>query len=164
MTTITVTRDDTGKIVGMGEKDKTAYARFLKRLKGLEPGELFTIDFWFPRNPKLHGLHFAMLTALFDRQEQFADPDQLRMWVQVGAGHCEFVPGPTGRMVAIPKSISWKSIDDADFSEHHNKVKDFLRTEHARRFLWPQMSDDETAGMVDELLAEFERDEQQTAP
>jgi hypothetical protein len=158
MSTITVTRNNQGKIVGAGEKDKLAYGRFTKRLHELQPGELFTIDAWFPRNPKLHGLHFAMLTALFDMQEQFSDPDQMRMWVQVGAGHCEFVPGPTGRMVAIPKSISFRAVDDADFAAHHEKVKDFLRSDHARRFLWPTLLDDQTAGSIDNLLAEFERD------
>lgn len=156
MTTITVTKDNTGKLCGAGEKDRVAYSRLRKQMENLEPGEIFTISCWFPRNSRLHGLHFAMLTSLFDRQEQFADPDQMRMWVQVGAGHCEFVPGPKGRMVAIPKSISFKAVDDAEFAEHHEKVKDFLRTEHARRFLWPHLSDDETAGMVDELLAEFQ--------
>ena len=156
MSDIVITKDDTGKLRGVGEKHGKAYARFRKLIEEMEPGEIMTLSCWFPRNPKLHGLHFAMLAALFDRQEQFADPDQMRYWLHVGAGHCEFVPGPKGRMVAIPKSISWKSLDDADFSDHHNKVKDFLRTEHARRFLWPLMGDAEAAGMVDDLLAEFE--------
>lgn len=156
MVDIVVTKDSDGKLRGVGEKHDKAYQRFKSRLSELEPGELLTISHWFPRNPKLHGLHFVMLTALFDRQEQFADPDQLRMWLQVGAGHCEFVPGPTGRMVAIPKSINFKSVDDADFATHHEAVKDFLRTEHARRFLWPHLSDEQTAAAIDELLAEFQ--------
>jgi hypothetical protein len=156
VTTITVTRNDEGKIVGAGEKDKKAYAAFAAKLHALEPGELFTLDCWFPRNPKLHGLHFAMLTAIFDAQEQFADPDQLRAWLQVGAGHCEFVPGPTGKMVALPKSISFKAMDDAEFQAHHEAVKDFLRTPYATRFLWPHLSDSDQATMVDTLLAEFQ--------
>ena len=156
MATITITKHGDGKIHGATEKDRKAYARFSSRIRDLEPGELFTLDCWFPRNPKLHGLHFAMLATIFDAQEQFADPDQLRTWLQVGAGHCEFVPGPTGRMVAIPKSISFRSIDDADFQAHHEAVKDFLRTDHARRFLWPHISDAQTAEMVDAILSGFE--------
>jgi len=156
MATITITKHGDGKIHGATEKDRKAYARFSSRIRDLEPGELFTLDCWFPRNPKLHGLHFAMLATIFDAQEQFADPDQLRTWLQVGAGHCEFVPGPTGRMVAIPKSISFRSIDDADFQAHHEAVKDFLRTDHARRFLWPHLDDEQTAEMVDAILSGFE--------
>lgn len=156
MTTITVTKDNTGQLVGMGEKDKKAYARFKKQVRELEPGELYTIDAWFPRNPKLHGLHFAMLTQIFDAQEQFADPEQLRMWLQVGAGHAEFVPGPTGRMVAIPRSISFRAVDDADFAAHHEAVKAFLRSEHAQAFLWGHLTPGTRADLVEALLLGFE--------
>lgn len=156
MTTIHVTKDDTGKLVGCGEKDRKAYATFKARLTELENGEIFTIDYFFPRNPKLHGLHFALLTAIYDAQEQFADPDQLRLWLQVGAGHAEFVPGPTGKMVALPKSISFKAVDDADFQEHHEKVKAFLRTPYATRFLWPHLSDEAASEMVETILQGFE--------
>jgi hypothetical protein len=158
MTTITVTRTDDGQIVGAGEKHAKAYARFKKLLLEMQPGEIFTLDYWFPRNPKLHGLHFAMLTAVFDAQEQFADLDQLRMWVQVGAGHCEFVPGPTGKAVALPKSINWRTIDDEEFAAHHEAVKAFLRAPHATRFLWPALSDHAAGEAMDAILSEFERD------
>ena len=156
MASITVTKDQTGQIVGFGEKDKKAYGRFKQKVKDLQPGELYTIEAWFPRNPRLHGLHFAMLAQVFDAQEQFSDPEQLRLWLQVGAGHCEFVPGPTGRMVAIPKSISFRSMDDAEFSEHHERVKAFLRSDHAQAFLWPHLPADQRAEMVEGVLQGFE--------
>lgn len=158
MTTIAVTKTGDGKIEGAGEKHQKAYARFRKMLHELEPGEIFTLDFWFPRNPKLHGLHFALLTAAYEAQEQFADFDQFRQWAQVGAGHCDFVPGPTGRMVALPRSINWRTIDDADFAEHHERVKDFLRSQHATRFLWPNLEDHEAAEMMNAILEGFERE------
>lgn len=156
MTTITVTRDDTGKLRGASEKDDRAYRRFRKTVDGLEPGELFSLSVWFPRNGALHRKHFAMLAAIYDAQEQFHDAEQLRMWLQVGAGHCEFVPGPTGRMVAIPKSINFRAIDDADFEDHHNKVKAFLRSDHAMRFLWPHLDPKQSAEMVESILEGFE--------
>jgi hypothetical protein len=159
MTTMTITRDDTGKLVGAGEKDKKAYAAFRKKVEALVPGECYQLTVWFPRNQKLHGLHFVLLTTVFDNQEQFSDLDQLRMWLQVGAGHCTFVPGPTGRMVALPKSISFRAVDDQDFAEHHEKMKDFLRTTHAKAFLWPHLSESEQDAMVDTILSQFEKGE-----
>lgn len=158
MSAITVTKDETGKLRGFTEKDQRAYARFKKRIDGLEIGELFTLDTWFPRNGKFHRKHFAMLAAIYDAQEQFETSEKLRMWLEVGAGHCDFVPGPKGRMVAIPKSISYNAIDDAEFDDHHRKVKDFLRGEHARGYLWPHLRPEQTYDMVETLLAEFERD------
>lgn len=158
MTTITVTKDDAGKLRGFTDKDQRAYARFKGLIDELEVGELFTLETWFPRNGKLHRLHFAMLAVIFDAQEQYADPEQLRFWLQVGAGHCTYAPGPEGRMVAIPKSISYSSIDDAEFQVHHEAVKAFLRTERARRFLWPHLGDEQTYDTVETLLRDFEED------
>ena len=159
MTTINIMRDDSGKLVGAGDKDKKAYAAFRQNVEALAPGELYQLTVWFPRNQKLHGLHFALLTTIYDNQEQFSDLDQLRMWLQVGAGHCDFVPGPTGRMVALPKSISFRAVDDQDFADHHEKVKDFLRTTHAKGFLWPHLPAQEQDAMVDTILSQFEKGE-----
>ena len=159
MTTILVTKDDKGKLVGAGEKNRKAYARFKKMLDELEPGEIFTINHWFPRHGKFHRLHFAMLASVYDSQEQFDDPDELRMWVQVGAGHVRFVPGPTGRMVALPESIAWRKMDDEEFRLHHEKVKKFLRTTQATRFLWPTVDDQSGADGMARILDEFEREQ-----
>ena len=156
MTTITVSKDETGKLVGLTDPDHRAYGRFKKMIEELGCGEFFSIDYWFPRNPALHRLHFKIVGTLFDAQEQFADIDYLRGWLYVGAGHCRFVPGPTGKMVAMPESIKWSRIDDADFEKVHRKVIGFMRSEHARRFLWPHLSDAQTYDTMEILLQEFE--------
>lgn len=157
MTTITVTKTDTGAVDGMTQKDRRAYRRFVKKVEALEPGELFTLDCWFPRDLVMHRRHFAMLAAINDAQERFDDLDQLRLWLQVGAGHCEYVPGTDGKMVALPKSINFRSIDDAAFYEHHESIKAFLRGDHAQAFLWPHLSRGDRVVMVEAILESFER-------
>lgn len=157
MTSITLTRNHEGQIDGFGEKDRKAWARFVKKMKALEPGELIKVSSWFPRNGKFHRLHFGMLGQLFDQQEQFDDADKLREWLQIGAGYATFLPGPTGKMVAIADSIAFDKMDDEQFAEHHEKVKAFMRSEHCQRFLWPHLSAQEQMGLVDGLLSEFER-------
>lgn len=156
MTTITVTKDETGKLVGLGDKDRKAYARFKRVIEDLQPGEMFTLQTWFPRDGWRHRKHFSMLAGMFDAQEQFDDPDKFRMWVQVGAGWCDFVPGPTGRMVAIPKSIAYDKIDDADFTEHHEAVKRFFRSDRAQSFLWPHLTPMQASEMVESIIRPFE--------
>lgn len=156
MTTITVIKDDTGKLTGFGEKDKRAYAKFKRTIDELAPGELFTLSTWFPREGWRHRKHFGVLAAAFDAQEQFEDSDQFRMWVQVGAGHCEFVPGPSGRMVAIPKSIAYDKLDDAEFTEHHEAAKRFMRSERYQSFLYPHLAPAEAGEMVEGILRTFE--------
>ena len=159
MTTIVITKDGEGKLVGLGKKDRQAYTRFRKRLEALEPGEIMTLDHWFPRHKKFHRLHFVMINAIYDQQEQFTDVDRLRDWLTIGAGHAIFVPHPNGRTMAMADSIAYKRMDDVQFKEHHEKVKDFLRSPRAVQFLWPHLSDQEAGEMVESILVQFERDE-----
>ncbi|MFH1011210.1 MAG: hypothetical protein V1784_08250 [bacterium] len=158
MPKVQITKDERGKLVGFGEKGERAYKRFLAAVKNLEYGEMLAFAYKIPRAPKFHRLHFVMLAALFEAQDQFADEYQFRKWSEVGAGHCDFVPGPTGRMVALAKSIDYESLDDVEFSEMHEAVKGFFRTTHATRFLWPHLSDAEGAEMVRVILDQFERE------
>lgn len=157
MSVVQVTKDEQGKLVGFGEKGERAYARFLAAVRELEPGEMLGFEYRVPRSGPFHRRHFAVLKAFFDSQEQFSDSEQFRKWTEVGAGHVEFVPGPKGRMVALPKSISYESLDDEEFRDVHERVVQFLRTPHATRFLWPHLSDLQAGEMVETILAGFER-------
>lgn len=60
-------------------------------------------------------------------------------------------------MVALPQSIAWHRLDEADFAELHAKVNQFLWTDHARKFLWPHLSDQQSYEMVETLMQEFNR-------
>lgn len=158
MTTITVTKNNQGKLTGFGKNDKAAYARFKRVLDKCEPGEIFTLDYWFPRHGKFHRLHFVMMKAIYDAQEQFHNPDHLRDWLTIGSGHAIFLPGPMGKMIAIADSVSYRRLDDEQFREHHEEIKKFLRSTHATRFLWPHLEDHVASEMVETILREFERD------
>ncbi|PWF25036.1 hypothetical protein [Corticimicrobacter populi] len=155
MAKIALRIDEQGKLAGLTPADARAYARFRRKLTELRTGDTISFEHRFPRSPKFHRLHFSMLGALFDNQEQFANPEDMRKWIEVGAGHCRFVPGPKGRLVALPLSISYDSLDDAEFYEHHIKVVAFLRTQHATRFLWPEVGDMAALAAVDAILSEF---------
>ena len=157
MTTITVVRDDRNQLNGLGKKDRIAWARFVKIMRELGQGELFQVRFWFPRESWRHRKHFAMLAQVFDAQEQFDDPDKLRKWLEIGAGYCDLLPGPHGRMVEVSKSIAYDKLDDAEFVEHHEAVKGFLRSDHCRRFLWPHMDAQKSQDMIEVLIKEFEK-------
>jgi hypothetical protein len=153
---IVVVKDEHEKLRGFGEKGARAYGRFRKAVASLEIGETLAFSWHKPRSRKFHGLYFAMLGALFDQQEQFADVDQLRAWLTVGAGYCDFMPGPKGRIIALPKSIAWHRMDDNEFSELVSATWAFMRTAHATRFLWPDMSDLAADARVNNFLSEFD--------
>ena len=155
MSAVVLTRGEDGKLQGLGEKGERAYAKFRARVDSLAVGDTLHFEWREPRSPAHHRLFFAKLHALADRQEQFEDADKLRHWLTVGAGYCDFVPGPTGRMVALPQSIAWHSLDEADFADLHAKVDGFLWSEHARRFLWPHLSNEASYALMQQFMTEF---------
>lgn len=152
MSKVTVFKDECGKLRGFGDRGGRAFARFTKKVNELEVGETLEFEWRQPRSQRFHRMFFGMLGNLFDCQEQFADLEQLRAWLTVGAGECDFVPGPSGRMVALPKSINWARMDDNEFRELVGAVWAFLRTERAQNFLWPHLTPDVTDGMVETVL------------
>ena len=157
MSAVVLTKGQTGKLEGMGEKGERLYAKFRKRVDEMRPGDTIGFSYKVPRSPKFHRLHMAMIGELFDNQEQFSDDYQFRKWLEVGAGHCDFVPGPKGRMVALPRSIDYESLDDEEFSTVHSGVKAFLRTEHAARFLWPEVAVAQSLAGIEAILGGFEQ-------
>ena len=155
MAEIVVIKGDDGKLQGLGEKASRAFDRFKRATEEMAVGDTMRFGFWIPRAPGPHRAHFKLLHAIFDQQEQFDDADEFRKWVEVGAGFCTFVPGPGGRMVALPKSIAWDRLEEADFEEHHRKVVRFMRSPHFTRFLWPAMTDLAADTLINNLLAQF---------
>jgi hypothetical protein len=141
---------------GLGEKAGKHYEAWRQHVKGMPVGETVRFTWKKPRSPRFHALFFALLGNVFDAQEQFATADQLRTWLTIGAGHADFVPGPAGRMAAMPKSIAWENMDDVEFKDLVDAVWTFLRTPHARTFLWPGMTDQGSAEAVERMLAGYE--------
>jgi hypothetical protein len=156
MTTITVTKDESGKLVGFTEKDKRAYGRFRKMVEELGPGELAELQAWFPRNPKLHRLHFGFLGAVYNAQEFFLSPDDFRAWATIGAGFVSYVPAKDGGVIAIPASLSYRSLDDEQFADVHERTKTFIRSEYARKTLWTHLSNEASWEMVETMIEPFE--------
>ena len=143
-----------GLFDGWRSDDKKGWRRIWKRLIDLEPGEFAVIEFVIPRSGPYHRRHFAILSAVFDAQERFADFEMFRDWITVGAGWVEWCAGPKGGVVPIPKSISYARADQAEFEDYHAKVMAFLRGPHAPVFLWKHLGND-AHWMVDSIFTEF---------
>lgn len=143
-----------GLFDGWNQSDKRGWRKIWKRLMALEPGEFALIEFVIPRSSPYHRRHFAILSAVFDAQERFADFEMFRDWITVGAGWVEWCAGPKGGVVPIPKSISYAKADQAEFEDYHAKVMAFLRGPHAPVFLWKHLGND-AHWRMDSLLSEF---------
>jgi hypothetical protein len=154
MPTVTLHIDDSGHLEGLSERDRKAYAKFRTRLATLGDSSI-TFSWTEPRSGPYHRRFFALLNRLLDCQEQFQEIEHLLSWLKVGAGYADLVPGPKGKPVALPRSINFVTLDQAEFEPIAQAMISFMRTTYASRFLWPHLDDLRGAGMVDTVLAEF---------
>jgi hypothetical protein len=157
VSTIIVFKGDDGKLEGFGDKGRRAYAKFKRTIAEMPAGEMMRFSFKIPRSIKHHGFFFKKLSALFDRQERFAEMDHLRAWVTVGAGYADLLPGAGGQLVAVPQTIAFDEMCEADFVDLHQKITAFLWTEYAQSFLWPHLTHAQTYQTIDHWHREFER-------
>lgn len=144
-----------GVIDGFGQDDRRAWRRFWKRVMRLAPGEMAQAEMGFPRSGPFHRRHMAIEQAVFDAQERFSSFDQFRNWLKVGAGWVDWVPGPKGGIVPLPKSISYAKADEEAFQRFHRQVVIFLRGPHAAPYLWKHLGE-RAHELMDLILTEFD--------
>lgn len=144
-----------GLIDGHGEEDMRAWRLFWRKVLNLEIGELLSLVTEFSRSGPFHRRHMKIEQMVFDSQERFTDFEQFRVWLKIGAGWVNWFPGAKGGIVPVPRSISYRKADEAQFREFHIKVIEFLRGGHAAHRLWPHLDAARGAEMVETILGGF---------
>ena len=144
-----------GIVDGLGERGKKQWRRFINGLLRLEPGEMVEIKTHKARSGPFHRRHMAIESAIFEAQERFEYFEQFRNWLKVGAGFCDWVPGPRGAVMPVPRSIAFDKLEDDDMRQVHDDMLVFLRTGHAGKVLWPHLADAQRLEMVEALLRGF---------
>lgn len=150
MPDVVIYKDETGKLAGLGDTNSRRWMKFRRAVDGLEVGETLRFHYSIPRSPKHHRFFFWRLGALFARQESFEDEDHLLVFLKVGAGYVDFMPGHDGQLVAVPKSIAWHSLDEQGFIEFGQRMNAFLWTPAAQLALWPHLDAQRRYDMVEQ--------------
>lgn len=143
-------------IDGVSEADKKTWRRFWNWILAAGSGELLSITTWTPRNARFHRLHMKIETEVFKAQERVRNFEQFRTWLKVGAGFVDWMAGPKGGVVPVPRSISYSKADEDVMRQFHADAIAFLRTEHAQKYLWPHLPADKAQEMVESVLGRFE--------
>lgn len=141
---------------GIDEKHDRRWARVVRGWFELEDGEITTIDTRLPRSGPFHRFHMVVEMAVFKAQEKFVHEEQFRNWLKIGAGHVDWVAGPRGGVVPLPKSISYSELEEADMRDFHDAMLAFLRGPHAAIYLWKHLGQLGSAEMMRTVLAEFD--------
>lgn len=155
MSKVVIFKNDQGRLQGLDDVGQRAYAKWRKLVNDLPIGQTLSFAYRMPRSPGHHRLFFAKLQSLLARTEAFTDLNHLRQWLTMGAGYADFVPGLDGKPNAIPQSMDFDSMDEAEFSELHRRVDEFIWTDRAQETLWPQLNAEGRYQCVESLVLEF---------
>lgn len=93
----------------------------LENLKGREVSAKISI----PRNLAFHRKFFALLDVGRQMADSEFNQEQFRAICTTGAGYCDFIEH-NGKMVAIPRSISFANMDGETFEDLYNDVLNFI--------------------------------------
>tara|TARA_R100000808_G_C2141025_1_gene148854 strand:+ start:643 stop:1062 length:420 start_codon:yes stop_codon:yes gene_type:complete len=74
-----------------------------------------------PRNYRFHKKYFALINLGFENQEAYNNVDHFRKIMQMKAGFYDICRTDKG-IVPLPKSISFGSMEEGQFSEVYGKV------------------------------------------
>jgi hypothetical protein len=124
-----------GALDGLGEDSKKMWRKFWRKVVNLEPGELCQVEMVFSRNPRFHRKYFALLTLGYDAwmpcmehngQRVEKNFEQFREDVTILAGFYTQTWNIDGAMTVRAKSISFASMDDAEFEQVYSAVANVL--------------------------------------
>ena len=106
-----------GKIIPLYDSD---YEVFKKVRRDTD----LLIDIKQPRNYKFHKKFFALVNMVFENQDRYTSIDRLREDLTIEAGFYEEHVTFSGEVKTTPKSISFASMDEIEFSTLYGKFID----------------------------------------
>ena len=113
-------------IKGLNNKFSIAYDSDYETAKKIKVNEPYEYDFKNVRNPRHHRKYFALLNLVVSNTEKFKDVNHLRMILAIECGHYDELIDPlSGEVRIIPKSISFSSMGQDEFSELYSKSLDY---------------------------------------
>ena len=100
--------------------------------KKLKDGATYSVEIKVARNLDFHRKYFAMVSYAWDFLNEaetatFRTKENFRKYLEISAGHCEVIYHPRlQEFVEIPKSISFAKMDNAEFDDLYQRVKDVV--------------------------------------
>jgi hypothetical protein len=97
-------------------------------LDAMKNGEVVRAVVTRPRNEKHHRKFFALLNVVFEAQDRYPTLDRLLHAIKIGVGLYELVPLTKTQTVIDVGSISFASMDQAEFTNFYDKVVKLIVT------------------------------------
>lgn len=128
------------------------YDRDFDEKKKLKTGTIYAAEIKVPRNYQFLKKFFALINAGYSllperSQNGFRSVDGFRQYVTVAAGYYDVFFSPRlQEFVEIPKSISFASMSEDEFSDCYNAIKDVI---------WGILGDRVTEDVFNNVLSNF---------
>jgi hypothetical protein len=106
---------------------KPAFDEDLESFKKLPKEGYFEIKYTKRRNIRFHRKFFALIKKAFENQSDYRLMEDLRRDLTITSGHYEEVINKiTGEVYKIAKSISFSNMDESEFNQIYNDVKEVV--------------------------------------
>ena len=93
-----------------------------EKLKPWKIGEILRAEIKKQRNGKFHRKLFALLNLAFENQEKYKTFEDFFVEIKLKTGHYREHVTTKGKMIYIPKSISYSNMDELEFTVFYKKV------------------------------------------
>lgn len=90
-------------------------------------GEVLRVKLYRDRNPRHHRLFFGLLKLVFDNQERYLSQEALRFAITIQAGYVDEIRLSGDRVALKPKSISFGSMDQLEFSKFYTAALEAIK-------------------------------------
>lgn len=134
-------------LIKEGTKLGAADTLSAEALDSIRKGEMVTASIRRPRNPRHHRLLFALLQTVYENQDRFSTVQELLGAIKLATGLFDTGETIEGVPYAIPKSISFASMDQNSFSQWYAKAEDVILTK-----ILPGVNRDELNDRVQSIL------------
>lgn len=113
MSRLYLTKTSWGSLIGWDHHDEAYVAR-------LGEGEILECDTRKARHPEHHRKFFALLQQAFANQDKYRNLTDLLVALKLKVGHYDEHVTADGRLVFVPRSISFARMEQDEFSKFYN--------------------------------------------
>ena len=101
---------------------KAADDAAVEAMRKLAQGEVVRVELRRPRNPQFHRKFFALLQLVRDSTDAWPTVEALLVALKFEMGHVDRFRLSTGDEVQVPRSISFGSMDDHEFTSFYERA------------------------------------------
>lgn len=113
----------------------------------IKDGQTVYVEIRRARNPRQHALYWALIGKLFEHQEACPTRAQYSDKIKCAVGHCDVTDLGSGRLMMVPKSISFANMPQSEFEQFFAKVVELVTTK-----IWPHLTNEELRQEIDAMV------------